>query len=451
MTRVVLGGGLSGLSTAYYLAKASVKEKVILLESSSRLGGWIKSDKVDQEVVFEQGPRTIRPVGAAGINTLNLLDELNLTKEVHAITRSHISARNRLIYCNGELHVLPNTLFRFITVQKPFSKSLFAHLLQDLAAKPEIKSDDSAYEFAKRRFGPEVADYLIDTMVCGICGGNSREVTVNLLMKNMFIYEQKYGSAIKGILNHLFDKQTDIPKKGLLAARAKIEKWSVYTFKEGLETLPLALEKSINNTVGIETKFNQNCKEIKFKKNGEVSIHLEGGEILNATHIFSAIPSKKLADLLRKQHPVLASKLASIGTITMGVVNFLYDGNLIKTPGFGLLVPPKENLPILGVIYDSCCRDYKDKTVLTVMMGGHWFRKYFGENPNELMLFNVAKDHLKLILNISEDPKLYKDIESYIEDKRLPISLCGSSYYGVGVNDVISSAKNAVYRLLSLN
>jgi oxygen-dependent protoporphyrinogen oxidase len=63
----VLGGGISGLATAFHLARripTSYPAKIILIEKSNRLGGWIQSDNVDVQgnsVVLESGPRTLRP------------------------------------------------------------------------------------------------------------------------------------------------------------------------------------------------------------------------------------------------------------------------------------------------------------------------------------------------------------------------------------------------------
>jgi oxygen-dependent protoporphyrinogen oxidase len=78
----ILGGGISGLSAAYYLAKASPKTKVILIESSKRVGGWIRSQRVEcgqkDNVLFEMGPRTLRPVGAGGAAIIDMVTAIGL-------------------------------------------------------------------------------------------------------------------------------------------------------------------------------------------------------------------------------------------------------------------------------------------------------------------------------------------------------------------------------------
>jgi hypothetical protein len=93
----ILGGGLTGLTTAYRLSRvlatlpplpqgdheqhkgAHRDTKVTLLEKSNRIGGWVHSSpwivKVPQkgesepkevEIMLEAGPRSIRPKGSVG-------------------------------------------------------------------------------------------------------------------------------------------------------------------------------------------------------------------------------------------------------------------------------------------------------------------------------------------------------------------------------------------------
>ncbi|XP_039905872.1 protoporphyrinogen oxidase-like [Simochromis diagramma] len=66
-TVAVLGGGIGGLAASYYLCKSPQVTKVILLEASSRFGGWLWSTRRSDGAVFEHGPRGIRPAGAGGL------------------------------------------------------------------------------------------------------------------------------------------------------------------------------------------------------------------------------------------------------------------------------------------------------------------------------------------------------------------------------------------------
>lgn len=72
----VLGGGITGLASAYFLSRSLPNASITLIEASSRLGGWLHSKKVDVgagSVVFEQGPRNLRPTVPNGLITLDLV------------------------------------------------------------------------------------------------------------------------------------------------------------------------------------------------------------------------------------------------------------------------------------------------------------------------------------------------------------------------------------------
>lgn len=76
----ILGGGISGLSTAWYLSKAApATVSITLIEAANRTGGWLHSDRVqdprhdDGSILLERGPRSLRPQGISGLNTLELV------------------------------------------------------------------------------------------------------------------------------------------------------------------------------------------------------------------------------------------------------------------------------------------------------------------------------------------------------------------------------------------
>ncbi|TNN27762.1 Protoporphyrinogen oxidase [Liparis tanakae] len=95
-TVAVLGGGIGGLAASYYLCKSPQVAKVILLESSSRFGGWLWSTRRADGAVFEHGPRGIRPAGAVGRNTLNMVSSravmmMKMMMKMMMMKRSHLN------------------------------------------------------------------------------------------------------------------------------------------------------------------------------------------------------------------------------------------------------------------------------------------------------------------------------------------------------------------------
>ncbi|XP_037030617.1 protoporphyrinogen oxidase [Bradysia coprophila] len=466
----VLGGGISGLSAAYYLSR-TVKSPTALFESSDRIGGWIKSTQ-QPGYIFESGPRTIRPAGIKGKNTLQLIENVGLSDQVRPICASHPAAKNRMIYANGKLNLLPSAVGDIFKTLPPFSKPLISAVIHDLVTQRNATNldDESIYSFTERRFGREIAEYAISPMICGICAGDAKRISVKFLMEDIFRNEQKYGGVIRGaIMNSIFGKkQKDESVDSQLISRSVQEKWRIYSLAGGLQSLPNTLCSHVQQQTQTKVHFNAQCTQIKFSPNEVIST--VNNEEFPSNAIISSIPSYKLAGLVRDQHPKLSQLLDEIIYVDVATVNIQFDKpNLLESPGFGFLVPPSVNRPILGVIFDSDCFDITDHTLLTVMMGGHWFHEKFGANPSEQHLLDVALDEIKSILKIDEVPnqtkvnilrkcipqyvvghrKLVNDIRTYIKDHKLPLFLCGAAYDGVGVNDVIYSSKMAVNDFLN--
>ena len=86
-TVAVLGGGITGLSAAFTLARNLPRDshKIVLLDAQNRLGGWIDSRRVpvfperpnSETALLESGPRSIRPVGYKGLRTIELVRTIN--------------------------------------------------------------------------------------------------------------------------------------------------------------------------------------------------------------------------------------------------------------------------------------------------------------------------------------------------------------------------------------
>lgn len=402
--------------------------------------------------------------------TLELIELLDLQKQIIPIGSNHVAARNRMIFAKNQLCLLPSSLKGVLNVVPPFTKPLYKAGIKDLFGRKSKKplNDESIYSFAERRFGKELADYAVSSMICGICAGDAKEISVKFLMKNIFAKEQKFGGVLRGLLFDLLLNGTDRLKPpsfppSELFKKAQKERWSIYSLAGGLETITTRLVSRLHDNKSISLDLNSSCERIRFEPGGPVQFTVNGINH-SAKHLVSSIPSFKLAKLVEHQHPKLASELSMIKCVNVAVINLHYRSELLEQKGFGLLVPPIENLPILGIIFDSCCFEMDGQTVLTVMCGGKWFEKWFGDSPSEQQILEVALDSVKKILKIDQKPAHHKvnilnncipqyvvghhdrveRIRQYIAERKLPMSLCGASYDGVGVNDVILSARYAV-------
>lgn len=358
---VILGGGIAGLSAAYYAVNNAKLSSVILLEASSRVGGWIRSRSSPNGALFEQGPRTVRISGLAGENTLNLVEDLQLNDQLIHIGLDHPAARNRLIYMDGVLHCLPTSIKGIFKTLSLLDRPLITRIWTDLRAPKVSKEDESIYSFIQRRLGQDIADNIISPLICGICAGDAREISVNFLFKSLFEAEQKHGSIVKGLLANqlkkIFSKSEDkknsddefAVRSSVLTKRARKEHWTGWQLQEGLEQLPRALVDNLNRR-GVKLQTKKKCEKITFKSD-RVEL-LVNGDLQECSRVISGLCAKDLAELLREQHPKLSAELKAIPTVTVGVVNLEFQKDVLPQ-AFGYLIPPKENLSVLGVLFDS--------------------------------------------------------------------------------------------------
>ncbi|XP_034029826.1 protoporphyrinogen oxidase [Thalassophryne amazonica] len=471
-TVAVIGGGIGGLAASYYLSKVPQITKVVLLESTGRYGGWLSSTRTSDGAVFEHGPRGIRPVGPAGHNTLNLVEDLDLTKEILPVTSHHVASKNRYLFVNKQLYRMPSGISGVFRTVPPFSRPLITHAVMEMLRKKGNGEDESIHSFVSRRLGKELADIVADAFCRGVFAGDSKKLSIQACFPSVFDAEQRAGSVILGML--LGSGPSPAVSPGSLAQRAMKESWAQWSLSRGMEALPEAMTDYLAQGGRVQLHKQAPVKHI-CPSTGSPSweIHVEDETVL-VDHIVSAVPAKVLSSVLPSCCQLLIEHLRQISTVTVAVVNLEYEGSVVPAPGFGHLVPSSEDRGVLGVVYDSLVfpqhnRQTGQTTRLTVMMGGAWFQEVFGD-PDQVPvehLRTVATRAVQCHLGISTMPSwshvaVQKDcipqyhvghrhrvesIRNYIRTNRLPLSLVGASYEGVSVSDVIFSGRTAVEEL----
>lgn len=167
----ILGGGIAGLTSAYYLAQKSARSKypqlrIVLLERSPRFGGWIHSNRLDEKYqshLFELGPRTLRLQSGiaslsphSAINTLQLLKQLNIfDSQFCPIEITSPTNRNKLIYFNRQLINLND--LSLIIGGKPLRYPPVVYALYEYFSKKgrQTVQDETIKSFIYRRFGKQ--------------------------------------------------------------------------------------------------------------------------------------------------------------------------------------------------------------------------------------------------------------------------------------------------------
>uniref|UniRef100_A0A2I2YKW5 Protoporphyrinogen oxidase n=1 Tax=Gorilla gorilla gorilla TaxID=9595 RepID=A0A2I2YKW5_GORGO len=455
-TVVVLGGGISGLAGASFNAlPISIK-----MESSERLGGWIRSVRGPNGAIFELGPRGIRPAGALGARTLLLVSELGLDSEVLPVRGDHPAAQNRFLYVGGMGLLRPSP---------PFSKPLFWAGLRELTKPRGKEPDETVHSFAQRRLGPEVASLAMDSLCRGVFAGNSHELSIRSCFPSLFQAEQTHRSILLGLL--LGAGRTPQPDSALIR-QALAERWSQWSLRGGLEMLPQALETHLTSR-GVSVLRGQPVCGLSLQAEGRWKVSLRDSS-LEADHVVSAIPASVLSELLPAEAAPLARALSAITAVSVAVVNLQYRGAHLPVQGFGHLVPSSEDPGVLGIVYDSVAFPEQDGSPpglrVTVMLGGSWLQtlEASGCVLSQELFQQRAQEAAATQLGLKEMPShclvhLHKNcipqytlghwqkLESarqFLTAHRLPLTLAGASYEGVAVNDCIESGRQAAVSVL---
>lgn len=513
---LVLGGGLSGLSYLHYLRnflthfkKTSAISSMTLLEANDYMGGSVKSHIYEDNVIHELGPRSIRVQGVRAHNTITLLEELKLGDKLLHIHDSSPSATNRYIYDNNQFYLLQFKLTRLFS-KLPNCKTTIAKALYNELSKEKMRVDDypyrdpPLYDFIAYRFGPDVAEKVLDPVMRGITAGDCRQLSTRSTMGSMIDQEQAYGSIIKGMNKPVgMTPHDDLFPNEILNSKLldKIQREKIigYNISTGLQTIPEHLSNSLLNTNedGLLSIYNQSKVEsIEFNDPADpdrapctAKVRTLDGDLIeiDADHVVSCITAKDLAKILPKSlpdyytHSLEGEKedifkyIHEIDHVPVGCVCVEYRNLDIKSQphmnSFGFLTNSKAGRKILGISYDSVSFPSIDEGHnsfrMTCMMGGSWYKEVFGtenvDNITDAQMEQIALDEIREILKIKQEPHrmssyLWKtgiaqyrpghinrlrETRQLIGKSLIPLTLLGQSYDGYAINDVIFSARMA--------
>ncbi|KAG8532645.1 uncharacterized protein KY384_002522 [Bacidia gigantensis] len=494
----ILGGGITGLATAYYLRKyLPHSTRIELFEGSSRLGGWLNSTSIDVgdgKVVLESGPRTLRPNPPNGAVTLDLVHDLGLNDEVISTIKNSPAARNRYVYYPDHLVRMPgpgSSILASLTsiLREPLFEKTLSHVLSEAAVqpRPEDLEDESIGSFISRRFGRGIADNIVSALFHGIYAGDIYKLSARTIIPSLWHTESHHNSIMVGMLSMLFGGGRPISDEDFLLLydfngplrnrrnhSEEARKSSVFTFHGGLGRLVSRLEAKLCESPNV---FIHKQTAVSFDVNESDP---EGGNLEEAhgsrdfSHVVSTVSSSALGQCLGDHR--IASNLLETKSVTVMVVNLVFaNPSILPVQGFGYLLPrslPYEQNPelALGVIFDSDAtprQDTAQATKVTVMLGGHWWDDWH-DYPDEEQGASMAKAILKRHLSIEEDPivirvSLHKNcIPQYHvgHDGRMAslgqelerafsgkLRVAGSSYTGVGFNDCVRAARDVALGL----
>ncbi|TGZ78638.1 Protoporphyrinogen oxidase [Ascodesmis nigricans] len=480
----IIGGGISGLASAWYLSKFAPDVPVTLIEKSGRLGGWIRSKKVGHErgtVRFDMGPRTLRPWSSAGLGTLDMIRQLDLQDEMVLVPKTAPAAKERYIYYPDRLNRLPSSIPTFFTsLRLPIMKGIFTSLIPEYfkPKRPATLTDESVGSFITRRFSRPLAENVVSAALHGIYAGDVDKLSMKSLFPKIWRDEEKHGSIGKGLIARekakpiddvVFNDALRIPnRKFMWGLRGVV----MYCFKQGMETLTKAIERDLRSSENVTIVTEAEVDKIKW--DGEY-FSLDSPSHFATPHKFTHLISTLPAPYTSRLLPSPVSPLSLIPLTTVLVVNLYYHSpSLLPITGFGYLLPktvPASQNPhqALGVIFDSDVYRKFDEpgTKLTVMLGGHhWDGLSEAElREKEEKAVEMAVETLRIQVGggfVTEEPAAVNKglmrgcIPQYTvghEERCIQargeleerfggrLAVVGSSYKGVGVSDCIRMAR----------
>ncbi len=324
---IILGGGITGLATRFFLSKYDPHLEVVLIEKQEVLGGVIgKKSKGDKH--WDMGPKTFSLARTPTLNSL--IDELGLASSRQF---SDEAAKLRYLVKGNQLRALPNRLSDFV-VKKAYRQWLPSLLTE--WARPTNKEDESIWEFANRRFGSKIASDVFDPITLGVYGGDAKKLSVKACFAELKEKESSWGSLTKAMI---FDKKKEKPKKGL------------FTLKGGMMELINTLEKQGK---GLIIK-GEGIKQVVQETGGW---SLKGLQAYRADHIISALPLEMMTHLFSPIDASIAVFAEQTPLLDISFTTLFFRSDIFTKKGFGCIFPTSEKSDFLGVIFDSCL--YRD-------------------------------------------------------------------------------------------
>jgi oxygen-dependent protoporphyrinogen oxidase len=435
---IIVGGGISGLSLAYFLLKRNPELDLKLIEAEKRAGGKIITEKVSG-FLCEGG---VNGFLSNKPSTIKLAQELNIEP-----VKGSESAKKRYILIDGKLTEVPsNPLKFFLSSLLSFSGKI--RMIREYFIPPlKEEKDESVEEFVSRRVGREFYEKLIDPMSTGIYAGDSSRMSMKSCFPKVYFLEKKYGGLIKGLL---------ALKKERKDVKAQPET-VLMSFKGGMLELINSLESKLEGKI-IKGKKVTGC----IYENGPYRVFLESGETIATKKIIFACPAHETAQILKDFDKELSDILNSIPYPPLSVVALGFKRQQIGfgTDLYGFLVPYREKRKILGTLFDSSIfpnRAPEGYVLLRSMIGGRRTPE-LALLPDE-KLIDLALSELREIIKIKGEPKFIKifrwerAIPQYevgheeklkrinqILEKYPGLYLTGNAYRGVSVNDCIENS-----------
>jgi protoporphyrinogen/coproporphyrinogen III oxidase len=450
---VIIGGGITGLTAAYYLKQEQKKHnlpvEIQLIEASTKLGGKIQTVRKNGFVI-ERGPDSFL---ARKKSAYRLAENLGIQNQI-----VHNTAGKAYVLVNNQLYGMPEGSNMGIPTQiKPFLFSgLFSPAgkiragLDFVLPKTQVEGDMSLGAFFRRRLGNEVVENLIEPLLSGIYSGDIDKMSLMATFPQFFHLEQKYQSIVRGMQKEMPVKKSKGPRKGIFQ-----------TVSTGLETIVERIEQELD-----QDEILKGVQAIKIDKNSNVyEITLSNQSIIEADSIIVALPHRVIPDLFNED--TVFEPFRKVPSTSVANVALAFPESAIKNDinGTGFVVSRNSDFNITACTWTHkkwphACP--KGKVLLRCYVGRPNHQDIVDKTDDELV--KIVLEDLRKTMDISEDPEFYvvsrwkeampqytinhqertKHMQHYLQNEMPGVSVIGCSFYGSGLPDCIDQGEKAV-------
>ncbi len=464
----VVGGGIAGLSAAWYLEREAEKIGLSLrytaLEASDRWGGKIVTEHVggfgDEPFVIEGGPDsffTQKPWALGLARELGLNDRLLGTND---------RARKVFVLSKGRPVPLPDGVLLIVPTKfMPFARSPLISPLGKLrmALEPFIPprrdgADETLADFVRRRLGAEALDKIAEPLMAGIYNAEAERQSLLATFPRFRALEEQHGSLTRGMLASQ-SARAAAPRSGDTPPSLFM------SFKRGISELIEALASRLTG----DLRLNAGIEAIERADDGAYTLTLEDGSALRAGGVILATPSYVAAGLLRPLAPEAAARLDAIRYVSTGTVSLAFRCEDVNHPldGFGLVIPRSERRPVNAITWTSTKFSYRAPAgyaLLRVFFGGS--RSPQTMELDDDALLTIVRSELWAIMGIDAAPlfhRIYRwrqanpqyDVGHLARvaaiEAALPagVYVTGSPYRGIGISDCVHQAQEIAQQVVA--
>ena len=350
----VVGGGLAGLTTAYFLqeqARAVGRPlRSVVLEQETRPGGKLITDRVDGFVI-DGGPDSFRPAPPDAValsRDLGLIDQLISSED----------AQNRTyVLSGGKLRPLPAGLAGIVPTDRgALARSSLLSALGKLRMAREVSlppgaaaDDESIAAFVHRRFGQEAVDKLARPLLASMFLGDPEWLSMRLLFPDYLELERAHGSLIHGMQARRQPAATGPDQ--LLDAAAQP---AFLAFRSGMHTLAEGLVAQLDPE---SLQLGRSVSQISQAAYSDAPyiLRTKEGHVFSARRVVLAVAAPVAAGLLADRAAELAAALRQIRYLSSVTVALGYRKGEIGHPldGFGFAAAAREPSPLLTCTWTS--------------------------------------------------------------------------------------------------